>query len=106
MFKRQNACFIQSRYQVILHFCVQTLSTMAPFYKTTLMTGLFVGLTDIIAACVSAWIKSGNFPAKMLHYIAGGLVGLETSMKGGIEIALLGLLIHFFIAYAWTMFFF
>ena len=79
---------------------------MKPFFKTVLLTGLFVGVTDIIAAHVSVWIQSGNFPTKVLQYIAGGALGLETSMKGGVETALLGLLFHFFIATSWTMFFF
>jgi hypothetical protein len=79
---------------------------MKPFVKTVLLTGLFVGVTDIIAAHVSVWIQSGNFPTRVLQYIAGGALGLETSMKGGVGIALLGLLFHFFIATSWTMLFF
>jgi hypothetical protein len=42
----------------------------------------------------------------MLHYIAGGALGLETSMAGGWGIVLLGLFTHYFIAYSWTLFFF
>lgn len=70
------------------------------------MTGLLVGTTDIIAACISVWIRLGEFPSKILHYIAGGALGLERSMAGGIGVALLGLLFHYFIAYSWTLFFF
>lgn len=70
------------------------------------MTGLLVGTTDIIAACISVWIRLGEFPSKILHYIAGGALGLEQSMAGGIGVALLGLLFHYFIAYSWTLFFF
>jgi hypothetical protein len=79
---------------------------MKPFIKTVLQTGLFVGVTDILAAHISVWIQSGNFPMKVLQYIAGGALGLETSMKGGLGMALLGLLFHFFIALSWTLFFF
>ena len=79
---------------------------MRPFIKTVLFTGLLVGTTDIIAAYISTWIRSGVFPARMLHYIAGGLLGLETSMAGGVAIALLGLAIHYFIAMAWTVLYF
>jgi hypothetical protein len=57
---------------------------MKQFFKTVLLTGLFVGVTDIIAAHVSVWIQSGSFPMKVLQYIAGGALGLETSMKGGV----------------------
>ena len=79
---------------------------MKTFLKTILLTGLLVGTTDIIAAAISAWIKYGTFPSKMLHYIAGGALGLETSMQGGLGVALLGLFFHYFIAFSWTLFFF
>lgn len=79
---------------------------MKSFWKTTLLTGLLVGTTDIIAAYISVWIRSGTFPSKMLHYIAGGALGLERSMAGGIGVAFLGLLFHYFIAFSWTLFFF
>jgi len=79
---------------------------MKPFTKTVLLTGLLVGTTDIIAAYISTWIRSGTFPSKLLHYIAGGLLGLETSMAGGVAIALLGLGIHYFIAMTWTVLYF
>lgn len=79
---------------------------MKPLLKTVLLTGLLVGTTDIIAAHVSVWIQTGNFPTKVFQYIAGGALELETSMKGGLGIALLGMLFHYFIATSWTTFFF
>lgn len=79
---------------------------MRPFFKTVLLTGLFVGVTDIIAAHLHVWIQSGNFPTRVFQYIAGGALGLETSMKGGLGIGLLGAFFHFFIATWWTFFFF
>src|SRR5258708_39534337 len=42
----------------------------------------------------------------MLYFIAGGALGLENSLKGGNGIALLGLFFHYFIAFAYTLFFF
>src|SRR5688572_22683402 len=79
---------------------------MSRFFKTVLLTGLFVGTTDLVAAYVSQLIKTGKYADKMLHYIAGGVLGLETSMQGGNWVALLGLFFHFFIAFAYTLFFF
>jgi hypothetical protein len=79
---------------------------MKRFVKTVLLTGLLVGTTDIIAAYISTWIRSGSFPSKLLHYIAGGLLGLDSSMDGGWAVALLGLGIHYFIAMTWTAFYF
>src|ERR1044071_341941 len=74
--------------------------------KTIILTGLFVGTTDLTAAYVSQWIKTGKFADKMLYYIAGGVLGLDTSMQGGNWVALLGLCIHFMIAFCATLFFF
>ena len=79
---------------------------MNKFYKTVLLTGLFVGSTDLLYAYTSQFIKTGNFAAKMLQYIAGGALGLETSLQGGNGVAFLGLFFHYFIAMAFTFFFF
>jgi hypothetical protein len=83
-----------------------TLMFMKPIVKTILFTGLFVGVTDIAAATISAWIRSGNFPSRIFHYIAGGALGLERSMAGDWKVAVLGCFFHFFIAMSWTVFFF
>ena len=79
---------------------------MKNFFKTALLTGLFVGTTDILMAFITSYIKSGNFAEKMFHYIAGGALGLEKSMQGGNGVAFLGLFFHYFIATAFTFFFF
>jgi len=79
---------------------------MNKFYKTVLLTGLFVGTTDILSAFITVYIATGKFPEKMFNYIAGGALGLETAIKGGPGIEFLGLFFHYFIAYAFTLFFF
>jgi hypothetical protein len=79
---------------------------MNKFFKTVLLTGLFVGTTDLMYAFTTLFIQSGKFTEKMFNYIAGGALGLETSMKGGTGIAFLGLFFHYFIAFAFTLFFF
>lgn len=79
---------------------------MSRFFKTVLLTGLFVGTTDLVAAYVTQWIKTGKYADRMLHYIAGGALGLETSMQGGNGVAFMGLFFHYFIAFAFTLFFF
>jgi hypothetical protein len=76
------------------------------FFKMVLLTGLFVGTTDLVAAYVSQLIKTGKFADKMLNYIAGGAIGLETSMNGGNWVQLMGLFFHYFIAFSFTLFFF
>jgi hypothetical protein len=79
---------------------------MKSFWKTVLLTGLLVGTTDLIAAYIDQFVKTGKFADKMLYYIAGGALGLETSMQGGFAIGLLGLLFHYFIAFSFTVLFF
>jgi len=79
---------------------------MNKFWKTVLTTTVLAGTADIIAATLMAWMRSGKFPAKILHYIAGGGLGLERSMKGGASTALLGLCFHYFIAFSFTLLFF
>jgi hypothetical protein len=76
------------------------------FFKTVLLTGLFVGLMDLISALVTQWVHTGKYADKMLNYIAGGALGLQTAMAGGNGVQLLGLFFHFFIAFSFTLFFF
>jgi hypothetical protein len=76
------------------------------FFKTVLLTGLFVGLMDLISALVNQWVLTGKYPDKMLNYIAGGALGLQTALAGGNAVQLLGLFFHFFIAFSFTLFFF
>jgi hypothetical protein len=79
---------------------------MNRFFKAVLLTGLFVGTMDLLAAYISQWIKTGRFADKMLFYIAGGGLGLKNSMQGGNAVAFLGLFFHYFIAFSFTLFFF
>lgn len=79
---------------------------MNRFWKAVILTWLFAGTMDITAAYISQWIRTGKFADKMLYYIAGGVLGLDTSMQGGNWVALLGLACHYTIAFCATLFFF
>ncbi len=79
---------------------------MKSFSKTVLLTGLFVGTTDLVSAYITQYIQTGKFAAKMLNYMAGGILGLDVSMNGGNLAAFLGLFIHYFIALFFTWLFF
>lgn len=79
---------------------------MNKFYKTVLLTGLFVGTNDILYAFISIYIRSGKFSEKMFTYIAAGALGIKTAMAGGVPAALLGMFFHYFISFAYTLFFF
>jgi hypothetical protein len=76
------------------------------FFKSVLLTGLFVGLMDLISALVTQWAHTGKYADKMLNYIAGGALGIKTALAGGNGVQLLGLFFHFFIAFSFTLFFF
>lgn len=79
---------------------------MNRLFKTVLLTGLLAGTLDIASAYISVTVKSGKFPTGMFNYIAGGALGLDTAMHGGQAAAFLGLFFHYFIAMAFTAFFF
>jgi hypothetical protein len=55
---------------------------------------------------VDQTIRTGVFPAKMFYAIAGGAIGMENAFKSGRGIIVLGVLIHYFISFSFTLFFF
>jgi len=79
---------------------------MSPFFKRVLLTGLLAGILDLCYAYLDVFVRSGRFATKMFQYIAGGALGLPTSMKGGAPVIVLGIFFHFFIAFSFTLFFF
>ncbi len=70
-----------------------------------LITGFIAGTMDITGACISAYVSSGLSPVFILQYVASGALGKE-AFTGGAVTAFAGLLIHYFIAYSWTILFF
>lgn len=76
------------------------------FFKAVILTGLFVGTTDLMYAYISIWASTGKFSEKMLNYIAGGALGIPVAIAGGTPAAFLGLFFHYFIAFSFTLFFF
>jgi uncharacterized membrane protein YagU involved in acid resistance len=73
--------------------------------KTILWSGLIAGLLDATAGVVVYFIFKGLNPIQVLQYIASGIFG-EEAFKGGITFALIGMVLHFVIAYAFAIFFF
>jgi hypothetical protein len=60
---------------------------------------LAVGILDITDAFIFFWLRSGVRPTRILQSIAAGLLGRETAVAGGLATAMLGLGLHFFIAF-------
>lgn len=65
--------------------------------------GLLAGALDITAACTYWYFKAGAPPQRILKGIAGGILGRDVALAGGWEIALLGLFLHFTIAFGATV---
>jgi len=59
--------------------------------------GLIAGTLDICAAFLTAWLRRGISPVRVLHFVASGLIG-PAAAQGGPKTALLGLALHFLIA--------
>ena len=72
------------------------------FFTTILWSGFLVGWLDILAAFINTYLAAHIGPVFVLRFIAAGLFGRE-AFNGGKEMAAYGMLIHFFIAYAFTI---
>ena len=66
--------------------------------QTIVYGGVCVGILDGLAATINAGIK-GVSPGKVFQYIASGLIGREASYAGGAATIVLGILLHFVIAF-------
>jgi hypothetical protein len=73
-------------------------TTMHGAFWAIFWGGLACGVLDITQAFV-AWSFFGVKPVMILHHIASGLLGPE-AMRGGAGTAVLGLALHFFIAFS------
>jgi uncharacterized membrane protein YagU involved in acid resistance len=79
---------------------------MSRFIKAVLLTTLIAGTLDIIAAHVHFTINTGSFPTKMFYGIASGAVGRTAAYTGGAEMFALGVFIHYFISFSFSLLFF
>src|SRR5262245_43387269 len=60
--------------------------------------GLTVGVLDGSYAVISSYLRNGVAPNRIFNYIASGLLG-RPALSGGIATTLLGVLLHFLIAF-------
>ncbi|MGC2237778.1 MAG: hypothetical protein WA584_16560 [Pyrinomonadaceae bacterium] len=71
-------------------------------FKAVAFGGLIAGILDLTAACVTNyWIS----PVRIFQSISAGLLGAE-SAKGGAATAILGIFLHFVIAFTATTVFY
>lgn len=69
------------------------------------MTGFIAGTLDGIAAALSFYVQTGKDPLIVYRFIASGVVGPD-AFSGGVPMALLGIVLHYIIAFGWTILFF
>ena len=67
-----------------------------------LKAGLIAGTMDILAAFIKFMIEGNKNVELILKYIASGVLG-KTAMRGGAGTAAFGLLLHFVIAFIFTI---
>lgn len=74
--------------------------------KTILKAAFIVGTLDITAACLQVYLRTGQPSVKpVLLFVASGLLG-KTAYNNGDIMMLVGLLVHYCVATAFTFFFF
>ena len=71
---------------------------MRPALRAIVLTGLIVGTLDILSAVIII-LSRGSTVTRLLQFIASGLLG-PPAFQGGAATAVLGLALHFFIAFA------
>lgn len=67
--------------------------------KAIVAAGLACGILDFTAACFTWWLWAGINLARIAQGIASGLLGPQ-AYRGGTGTALLGVALHFFIAFS------
>ena len=73
--------------------------------KNISLTGFIAGTLDIMTAMILFYINTGNDPQIVLKYISSAILGPQ-AFKEGLEIVFLGLVLHYIIAYSFTILFF
>jgi hypothetical protein len=68
--------------------------------KAILYGTLVVGILDGLDAILFFGLRSGATPVRIFQSIAAGVLGRAAAVQGGWRAALLGVLLHFFIAFA------
>jgi hypothetical protein len=67
-------------------------------FETIVLGGTAIGFFDILEPILFFWAVVGASPMRVLQGVAAGLIGRDAAVAGGWKTALLGLVLHFFIA--------
>jgi hypothetical protein len=73
--------------------------------RQAVLLGWFLcGTLDLAAAFTLAWLQAARGPVAVLKGVASAVAG-RGAVEGGAEMAALGLIMHFGVAFAWTLVF-
>ena len=78
---------------------------MRNLISTIIRSGIIVGTLDIFSTFIYYFIKTKDNPLIILKFVASGIFGKE-SFSGGNLMMLSGFILHYFIAFAFTIFLF
>ena len=73
--------------------------------RTILAAGLLAGTLDGLAASIGFYVNNHKSPALVFRFIARGIFG-EQASTGGTGMVVAGVLLHYLIAFIWTILFF
>ena len=76
-----------------------------PVSSLIIKAGLLAGTLDILAAFIYFFVKTGKNPLNVLSYVSKQALG-ESTFTGKTMQQVTGLLVHFTIAFGWTVLFF
>src|SRR5215207_1288287 len=68
-------------------------------FETIVYGGLAVGILDFFDAITFFGLYYGSSPIRIFQSVASGLIGKEAATGGGIPTFLLGLFLHFVVAF-------
>ena len=74
-------------------------------YSSIIKTGLIAGTLDLLAAITHYYIQTGKTPEGVFKFIASGAFG-SSAFSGGTEMIIAGILLHYLIAFGFTILFF
>ncbi len=77
----------------------------ASLIKVILLSGLLVGTLDMTSACINGFLSFHITPVTVFRYIASAIQGKD-AFTGGTSSAILGVVLHYIVAYIWTILFF
>lgn len=73
--------------------------------KAIFWGGLIAGTLDLTGACVVSWLRAGVPPVRIMQSVASGVLG-AAAYEGGAKAAILGVVLHYFIATTWVVVFY